>query len=192
MLFPEDNEAQIRNIPKTTGRPDRPNVWKTPLDRETVKKVKKKHRAWRRYLETREEAKYVEYVRLRNQVRSSTRKASRWKEKEIAEHIKDNPKKFWKFVNSKMKTRGCIPDLEVIHEDSVTTVSEDQEKAQELAKFFSSVYTKEPEGPVPETGEHLTPTFDSAPIVTEDNIMKKINMKMIKTITTRKKKKKEG
>ena len=54
----------------STHRPDQPKIWATPLDSETIKKVQKKDRAWSRYLETREEAKYVEYVKLRNQVRN--------------------------------------------------------------------------------------------------------------------------
>ena len=40
-----------------------------PLDEKTITKIKKKHRAWQRYMESREGGKYKKYVKLRNQVK---------------------------------------------------------------------------------------------------------------------------
>ena len=39
-----------------------------PLDEKTITKIKKKHRAWQRYIESREGGKYGKYVKLRKQV----------------------------------------------------------------------------------------------------------------------------
>ena len=47
---------------------------------------------------------YQEYCKLRNKVRNLTIKTIKSKEKEIAKHIKDNPKNFWHYTQSRMKT----------------------------------------------------------------------------------------
>ena len=74
-----------------------------------------KHRSWQRYLETKSGEKYIEYRRLSNQVKKSTKKAKRNAEREIAKEAKTNPKKFWKCVSKKTKIRQGIPDL--VYED---------------------------------------------------------------------------
>ena len=64
-------------------------------DTTTVKKIRRKNIAWQRYLETKEEQKYNEYAKLRNQVRNLTRKGQRKMEQQVAKEVKTNPKKFW-------------------------------------------------------------------------------------------------
>ena len=125
-------------------------------------------------METREVAKLEEYNRLRNQVRDLTRKNKIYREREVAKNIKKDPKKFWKFVNSKMKTKGSIPDLEITEDGTTNVISEDQEKAQQLVKYFSSVFTLEPEGTAPNLGNPLPVLFNPSPIVTEEKVKKKI------------------
>ena len=43
-----------------------------------------------------------------------------------------------------MKSRGVIPDLIVNEKQSKLVISDDKEKAEALAKYFSSVFVKEP------------------------------------------------
>ena len=78
---------------------------------DNFRAIKKKHRAWRRYMETRSGQKYQEYVRQRNKVNKQTKQAQEEYEKTVARQVKDNPKKFWKFVKSKTKSSSNIPDL---------------------------------------------------------------------------------
>ena len=59
-----------------------------PLDEKTITKIKKKHRAWQRYMESREVGKYRKYVKLRNQVKNMIRKAKAVLEKDIAKDVK--------------------------------------------------------------------------------------------------------
>ena len=59
--------------------------------------------------------------------------------------MKDNPKKLWGYVNKKMKTKQGIPNL-IKEEDKNLPTKDDSERAEFLAGFFSSVFTKEPEG----------------------------------------------
>ena len=68
-------------------------------------------------------------------------------EKKIASKSKSNPKLFYKYVNSKTKMSSKIPDLYLTdNKDKDLMTCSDQEKANEFAKFFSSVQTREPPG----------------------------------------------
>ena len=47
---------------------------KVPLNKESVRKIKKKHTLWKRYMETKERKCYTEYCRARSQVCKLTRR----------------------------------------------------------------------------------------------------------------------
>ena len=65
--------------------------------------------------------------------------------KNIAKQAKSNQKSFWAYAQSKLKTRAGIPDLAKTDDKNKTTfTSSDEEKANVLQDFFSSVFTQEP------------------------------------------------
>ena len=73
-------------------------------------------------------------------------------EKNIAKQAKSNPKSFWAYAQSKLKTRAGIPDpmkTNVNDKNETTYTSSDEEKANVLQDFFSSVFTQEPPGDIP-------------------------------------------
>ena len=110
--------------------------------------IRKKHRAWTRYIETRSEAKYLEYARLRNKVEKVTRSAAKRHGTEIAESAKTNPKRFWAYVKSRTKVKESIPDL-IVDVATNRRTTNDHEKTETLSKFFASVFTDEPPGCIP-------------------------------------------
>ena len=74
----------------------------TPIEK---KSIKKKHRSWQQYMETKDKSKYAEFARARNKVTVISKRAEKELEKKICGNLKDYPKR--------IKER--IPDLERLY-----------------------------------------------------------------------------
>ena len=148
----------------------------TPLDKKTLRKIKKKNRLWssvRRNLASEEQT--LEYNKMRNQIRRLTRKAKRMTEKNIAMNTKSNPKKFWKYTQSKLKTRAGIPDLESVDNDGHKTLAtDDLSKANLFQNYFGGVFTAEPDGDMPTFEERDYEDILSSLNITEDMVLEKL------------------
>ena len=180
-IFKEKVTAAINEcIPKKTvtinGRVRRGKK----LDRKTLSKIKRKHRLWESYIKTNDGRKYLEYCRVRNQVRAITRKVQKELEKKVAKEAKSNPKKFWQFIANKTKSRSTIPDLLLSDDDvdedgkikdDASFTTDDQSKANRFNEFFASVFnskTKEPNTSLPaRTEQKLTDI-----VITNDKVLK--------------------
>ena len=114
---------------------------------EKLQLYAKKYRFRKKFIDTKDAKVYVEYCRCSNQVRGLTRKAAKLQEKDIAKKTKSNSKVFWRFVNSKTKVISTIPEVYTTTNkpDPDKMTKNDDEKADVLGKFFSSVYVEEPE-----------------------------------------------
>ena len=110
------------------------------MDEKVTAAVKRKKEAYTKYRQSRDNADYVSYRRATNRVKTEVRKAVRTFEKRIAGEAKKNPKAFYNYARTKMKTRSGVSDLESADE---TTAHRDVEKAEVLNTFFSSVFTVE-------------------------------------------------
>jgi hypothetical protein len=122
-----------------------------PMDLDSLKKIKKKHKLWKKYMETRDGKIYQEYCTARNQLRNLTRKLRRNFEKDLAKQVKKNPKALWKYIKSKSKTREGVSDLYMDpNDDSSPLTKTNEDKAKVLGDFFTSVFTNEPDGTIPE------------------------------------------
>ena len=90
------NKAKSECIPKIICKIDNKAKMHNylPLDDKTITKLKMKHRAWQRYMESREREKYRKYVKLRNQVKNMIRIAKAVIEKDIVTDVKNNLKGF--------------------------------------------------------------------------------------------------
>ncbi len=66
-------------------------------------------------------------------------------EKEVARKSKDNPKSFWKYVNTKLKYKDNVADLNT----EGVVASSDQQKAKALSDFYKQVSTNEDTSNVP-------------------------------------------
>lgn len=105
----QTNHVPMRDVTKsrTTRR--------TPLDTSIRAEIRKKHRLWERFMADRTNEKRLAYTKQRNQVRKMTRRAKKIHESNLADQVKDNPKKFWGYAKSKLKTKQGIAELERRH-----------------------------------------------------------------------------
>ena len=169
-------------IPKKTiilnGRPRKGKK----LDKRTLAKIKRKQRLWDTYIKTGSGQKYLEYCRLRNQVRAITRRVQKALERKVAKEAKKNPKKFWQFVSNKTKLRPTIPDLllddEMDEKNDANFTTTDQEKANRFNQFFASVFnpkTEEPNQPLPRKTDNILENIK----IDNDTVLKAI--KKLKT-----------
>jgi len=92
-------------------------------------------------METRDTTKYREYCKYRNKVRAITRETQRKYEEQRAMKAHAEPKHFWKYANSKLKTKSNILDLFVNANKNLLTKTYG-EKVEVLSEFFSSVFTR--------------------------------------------------
>ena len=80
-----------------------------------------------------------------------TRKLQKQFEMKLAAEAKSNPKAIWKYINSKTKTRVGVSELNTDPADPTSKLTtSDKEKAEVLGQFFSSVFTTEPDGDIPQ------------------------------------------
>ena len=162
-----------------------------PLDEEIRKKIDEKDKMSRKLLELKKQKKHGEYDKLwkdfckvRNKVRSLTRAARKEFEQKIAKESKDNPKKVYAYINSKVKTRQGVGDICTDPEDPKSKVTDnDQEKANIFSKFFSSVQVEE-KGEVPSL-ERKNIRHEMPPLKIKD-LREKV-LKMLKSLKPNKK-----
>ena len=164
--------AISESIPLKKGIPGKAGAKPLWMNFQGLKKVKKKHKAWKRYLCTKDGRDYQKYARIRNKCKHVMSKLVKDFEMQIAKDIKNNPKSFWKYANSKTKTRSGVPKLK---KRDGSWAESDKDKADELNKYFSSVFTREDITSMPNNfppGPSNT-TFSFTPLSIED-IIKKI------------------
>ena len=141
------------------------------LDAHCLRCVKKKSKAWNKYLHTRDQQDYMKYCAARNKATKATIYAKKNYERNIAQNIQENLKNFWSYVRSKTKARTGVADLK---DKDGHTASTDIEKANLLNNFFASVFTKE--------NTHQLPVFDlkyqgtpiTQVVATRDKILKEL------------------
>ena len=111
---------------------------------------------------------YARFAQLRNQLRGLTRRLRACFEHNLDQDLKSNPKAFWKYVHTRMKTTSRISDLDM------GNASTNKEKADTLNSFFCSVFTREnhDDTPILQSTPNDTPLDDIT--LTEEIIKNKL------------------
>ena len=135
-----------------------PPAWKrkgdVSINQNLQQLMKTKGKLHRRWIKTLKSGKNGDedrkaYTKVRNQVKNRMQNTKIKFEKDIAERSKHSPKVFWSYTRSKLKTKtGVAPLLENTKDNSSTKYA-DKEKADILQKQFASVFTREPDGELP-------------------------------------------
>ena len=123
------------------------NKGKPFMNKELLEIVRNKHRTFRKASLHRSDENIKEKNKARNKANRECKKARRNLEKTVAAQSKKNPKPFWSYATSKLKSRSGIADL--ISPDGTKT-NNDKDKAEVLNAFFQSVFTAEPDGELPD------------------------------------------
>ena len=97
------NGLIVKHIPRKKHTTSKSPPW---YDREIGKLSKDKKKAWRTYKYSPSPDHWANYTRHRNKLSHKIEAAKEKYENNIAARVKENHKHFWKYVNSKTKSRG--------------------------------------------------------------------------------------
>jgi len=149
-----------------------------PFNKELQQLINTKHKLWKRWLSSRDDEILKTYKATRNKVKKETKNLIIQDQHRVSLDCKRNPKRFWQFVNRKTSTKTEIGDLHWKDPDGITTVVEsDLGKAEALQDFFSSVYTREPDGELDKLPSRVSDKVinTTTRCITEEDIYKKLN-----------------
>jgi len=144
-------DAIDRCVP--TYRPKiKKNLW---TNSDSLQLQRRKDKLWKKYRATCCSSDLINYKEVNNQLRRLTRNLRRNYEKNLAMNIGTKPKAFWKYVNSRVKTRPTIDEL---RKSDGSSTSSQVEMVNMFNEYFSSVFTSE---------DDFVPAFhgDSSPSV---------------------------
>jgi hypothetical protein len=95
----------------------------------------------------------------------------------ILDSAEDNPKLFWQYIKSKTKTNYSRLEKNPDGGDGDENMAvEDQDKAEVLNLFFSSVFTNEPEGTLPTFDQKANSQISDLAISQEKLKLKLLNL----------------
>ena len=132
-------------IPKTVPKTRKKNLY---ITQEAMSLRGRKNKLWWKYVSSRDPIDYARFVRARNDLRRLSRKLRRNFEQRLAADLKHDVKPFWRYANTRLRTRSRVEDL---RNADGSLSSGNQEKAETLNTFFSSVFTAETV-PLPDPG----------------------------------------
>ena len=155
-------------VPNRISPKKKKNLYMTT---DALRLKNKKNRLWKRYVQTKSLYDHLAFTQCKNKLRKLTRNLRTRYETSIANAIKNKPKVFWRYVNSKLKTRETIPSLK--NADGSISVTP-REKAESLNSYFSSVFVNEDLANVPDIlGNHTEDTLESIDF-SEDKVLVKL------------------
>jgi len=96
-------------------------------------------------MQNRDVSSWKTYRKQSNKMRKLIRQDYQKEQNKVARLCKVNPKKFWKYVNSKSKSKDRIGALKYTDEQgNMMSADTPAAKAEALSAFFSSVCSHEP------------------------------------------------
>ena len=143
------HDGMNKHIPKTEVK-DKESSKPFWMNNKILRKIKKKYHAYKRFLVTKQGKDFKKYIRKRNECSKEIKKAKRKHETNIAKDSKENPTRFWKYVNEKCKTNVGISSLK---DEKGNLVTSDVGRAELLNEFFTSVFLKEDTSNLPNVDE---------------------------------------
>ena len=130
-------------VPLAKGSHSRKNIYMTG---SALQLRKEKNILWMRAESSSDPLDMVRFRQARNRLRSLTRSLRVNFEMQLVSELKTNSKAFWRYSNTRLKTKPRIGD---IRDASGLLVSDARLKAEALNQFFASVFTHEDIADIP-------------------------------------------
>ena len=124
-------------VPRKIKRKQANSPWMTGT---VAKAMKKRKKAWRRFLELPNDYCERKYKLLRNRLTLEITKAKRIFESKLTQNIKADPKSFYSYVKSKSRT---IVKVGPLKDENKRIVTDSEEMRKVLNNYFTFVFTKE-------------------------------------------------
>jgi hypothetical protein len=144
------------------------NPWMT---REIIRLLRQKRRRWKAVRTSGSDKAWGRYKDAEKNCANKIRNAKRKMERDLASNPDKNNRKFARYIKSKTKSRTTIGPI--LTEEG-TLLTSDVEMAEELNKFFVSVFTQENMESVPEAKREVIQQQMKMTQVTEKQIRDKI------------------
>lgn len=125
-----------QHIPKVKVRKTR-NLY---MNSDALRLRKRKRMLWATYIQSGSAEDYSNFTICRNRLRKLTRKLRKDLEARITYQLKMNPKLFWRYANTRLKTKTGI---DVLLDADGEERSAPEDKADILSRYFSSVFAVE-------------------------------------------------
>jgi ribonuclease P/MRP protein subunit RPP40 len=117
------------------------------VNKAVTRRRRAKNKAWGKYQNEKTPENLENYKNKLNKSNSTNRSAKRNYEKKLAGDVKSNSKSFFAYVRSKQRTKDKVGPLK---DNLGKVIEDDQETANLLNNYFSSVFTIEDCGNIPE------------------------------------------
>ena len=148
-----------------------------PINKVLQTAIQEKHSTHRRWIRCKKRGSLSTtreaYCKASKKVKQLMRQSKRSFEKAISVDSKRNPKPFWKYVRSKLRTKSGISPLLRDKKNPQSLMFDDKEKAEILQDQFCSVFTQEQDGELPTMDRRTEKTIADL-VITEDKVRKEI------------------
>ena len=169
MFCSEYNDAVRSCVPVKKVKVNKRPPW---LKAHVKKALRAKYKTWAIYKRTSRITDYQKFKEQRNATDKIVKTAQRNYEKSLISVFKSEPKKLYSYLSGKMKVKKGVSQLD---QGSGVFTQSDKEVADVLNEYFTSVYTHEPTGSLPDF-EYLVDerNFVTDLIITEQVVHKKL------------------
>ena len=137
-----------KHIPKKTIKEMKRPVW---MKHETLKLVRQKRAAWRKYKERGDNDSFLKFKSLEKKVKKVVGKAKHNYEVLVAKNAKTNPKMFYSYLSKKKQDRVKVGPIKL---ESGEICYQEKDMAEALNNHYATVFTVEDEELPPNPGNY--------------------------------------
>ena len=160
----------LDKIPSKTANTNTKRPW---INRHIKRLTRHKQKAYNFAKSNPSTQSWAEYRRIKKETQKQCRKSyNTYVNKLVDPKVTKNTKALWSFIKSNRKDHCGVP---ILQDSTGPLINEPHTKANLLNDYFCSVFTKEDDGPLPNTTEQRTVPDMEPIIVTEEGVVNLLN-----------------